>query len=47
MDGNLPAAGLVFEGRAGHIFGVETFSEKRRQPACGGFVASEPCDCGG
>ncbi len=47
MDGNLPAAGPILEGRAGRILAVEAFAEICRQPACGLFVAGEPCDRGG
>ena len=47
MDGDLPAAGPVLEGRAGRILAVEAFPEICRQPACGLFVAGKPCDRGG
>ena len=47
MDRDLPAAGAVFEGRAGRILAVEAFPEICRQPACGLFVAGKPCDRGG
>ncbi len=47
MDGHLPAAGAVFERRAGRILAVEAFPEICRQPACGLFVADESCDGGG
>jgi hypothetical protein len=47
MDGDLPAAGAVFEGRAGRILAVEAFPKIGRQPACGLFVAGESCDRGG
>jgi hypothetical protein len=47
MDGDLPAAGAIFERRTGRIPGVEAFAEECRQSACGLFVAGKSCDRGG
>ena len=47
MNRHLPASGIVFEGGAGGIHGVEAFAKKSCKTAGGRFVARKTGDSGG